>query len=725
MSDPSSRRRHLGRIALAPLVAALVWAAFPSTAALPPLLEVGRVADADVIAPIRVVVLKDEVARAREAENLAATVKPIVTLHPEAGQQAVRAADRFFAALDSALAAGARPADAARAAGVPLEASEAEALARAGDRGALRAAVLRTLGRVAEGYLAPGVSPSDLGRAIVLRAGSSDREVPVESVRTFSDLLVRGAALLPGGRGGGTPATEGAFARLLGEFYRPTLVYEREATERRRDALRRSVDSVETVVLAGQKIVGAHEVVTEDAARQLEALRAALATSGRGRTGTLLATLGGLGLNTLIVGLFGFILLFYRPEHYRSWRSLLCFAAGFALVAVVAGLLARQSPPRIELIPVALPTMLLAILFDARIAAVAAMALAALIGAQPALRGTDALVFCFVGGVAAALSLGRIRSRTQAYTSIASVAAIYAVAAAVSGAADNESLRAIGISAALGGVNALGSAALAMFLLPMLESFTRVTTDLRLLELSDPNQSLLRRLATEAPGTYAHSVAMANLCEAACNAIAKDGLLARVGCYYHDVGKLANPQMFVENLGRARNPHQPLSAAQSAAVIRRHVEDGLALAREYRLPEVVRRFIPEHHGTQEITYFLERAKEEAAGGGAAAVKAELFRYPGPKPQTAETAIALLADAVEAALRVLDEPAPETLRQAIDHLVTTRIESGQLDDAPLTLKQIAIVKREFLRVLSAQNHERIEYPEDAGGITADWETARAD
>ncbi len=723
MSDPSSRRRHLGRIALAPLVAALAWAAFPSTAALPPLLEVGRVADADVIAPIRVVVLKDEVARAREAENLAATVKPIVTFHPEAGQQAVRAADRFFAALDSALAAGARPADAARAAGVPLEASEAEALARAGDRGALRAAVLRTLGRVAEGYLAPGVSPSDLGRTIVLRAGSSDREVPVESVRTFSDLLVRGAALLP--RGGGTPATEGAFARLLGEFYRPTLVYEREATERRRDALRRSVDSVETVVLAGQKIVGAHEVVTEDAARQLEALRAALATSGRGRTGTLLATLGGLGLNTLIVGLFGFILLFYRPEHYRSWRSLLCFAAGFALVAVVAGLLARQSPPRIELIPVALPTMLLAILFDARIAAVAAMALAALIGAQPALRGTDALVFCFVGGVAAALSLGRIRSRTQAYTSIASVAAIYAVAAAVSGAADNESLRAIGVSAALGGVNALGSAALAMLLLPMLESFARVTTDLRLLELADPNQPLLRRLATEAPGTYAHSVAMANLCEAACNAIGKDGLLARVGCYYHDVGKLTNPQMFVENLGRARNPHEPLSAAQSAAVIRRHVEDGLTLAREHKLPEVVRRFIPEHHGTQEITYFLERAKEESGGGGGAALKPELFRYPGPKPQTAETAIALLADAVEAALRVLDEPAPETLGQAIDHLVKTRIESGQLGDAPLTLKQISIVKREFLRVLSAQHHERIEYPEDAGGITADWETARAD
>ena len=257
-------------------------------------------------------------------------------------------------------------------------------------------------------------------------------------------------------------------------------------------------------------------------------------------------------------------------------------------------------------------------------------------------------------------------------------------------------------------------------MLPLAETLTRSTTDLRLLELSDPNRPLLRRLATEAPGTYAHSVAMANLCEAACNAIGANGLLARVGCYYHDVGKLKHPQFFVENLGRGKNPHDQLTAQQSGAIIRRHVPDGLALAQEHGLPEAIQRFIPEHHGTQPISFFLERARDERNG----AVKEEDFQYPGPVPHTAETAVALLADSVEASLRVLEEPTPDTIADAIDHLVEQRIASGQLQAAPLTLRQLEIVKREFVHVLGGMYHQRMEYPEEAGGITADWEAPRA-
>jgi putative nucleotidyltransferase with HDIG domain len=291
----------------------------------------------------------------------------------------------------------------------------------------------------------------------------------------------------------------------------------------------------------------------------------------------------------------------------------------------------------------------------------------------------------------------------------------------VSGAAGEESLRAIGASAVYGGLNALGSAALAMLVLPLAEAFTHSTTDLRLLELSDPNRPLLRRLATEAPGTYAHSVAMANLCEAACNAIGANGLLARVGCYYHDIGKLRHPQYFVENQGHARNPHAQLTPEQSGAVIRRHVEDGLALADEHHLPEVLRRFIPEHHGTSPIAYFLERAREE---NPASSLREEDFHYPGPLPQSAETAVALLADSVEAALRVLDDPTPEKIEDAIAHLVRNRIEAGQLREAPLTLREVEVVQGEFVRVLASMHHNRVEYPEDAGGITADWESRRA-
>ncbi|HWO87907.1 MAG TPA: HDIG domain-containing protein, partial [Gemmatimonadales bacterium] len=646
--------------------------------------------------------------RAREAENLAGTVKPILRFNPEGVQVGILAADRFFAALDSAAAAGADLTEVAGTHGILLDTTELQLIRRPAQRSALRDALVRSLARAAEGYLPVGLSRAELGREVVLRRGGSERVVPTESLPTFGELLSRVA------QEGGTPERTALLERLIGAFYRPTLVYERDETERRRDALRATVDSVDTVVLAGQRIVAAHEVITERAARQIDALR--LALNADGRRFSVLGGLGLLGLNALIVGLFGVMLFFFRPQIYHAMRSMVFFAGSFALVAVAAGILVRQSPVRIELIPVALPVFLLAVLFDGRIAAVAAMALAALLGSQPALRGTEALVFCFVSGVAAALSMRRIRSRTQAWASIITVAAIYAAAAALSGAAAAEPISSIGTSAALGGVNALGSAALAMLVLPLAEHWTRSTTDLRLLELADPNHPLLRRLATEAPGTYAHSVSMANLCEAACNAIGANGLLARVGCYYHDVGKLTNPQLFVENLGRLRNPHDHLPPAQSAALIRRHVEDGIALARAHRIPEVIVQFIPEHHGTQEIRYFLDRAREQ----GGADLNSEVFRYPGPKPRSAETAVTLLADAVEAAVRVLDEPTPEVLADAIEHLVEDRIESGQLREAPLTLREIDQVKEEFVRVLSSMYHERIEYPEESGGLSADWE-----
>jgi len=387
------------------------------------------------------------------------------------------------------------------------------------------------------------------------------------------------------------------------------------------------------------------------------------------------------------------------------------------VVCVAAGLLARLVPSHPELIPVAFAIILFSVLFDGRIAAVAAMVLAALLGVQRAFAGSEVLFITFVGGVAAALSVQRIRRRSQVYTSIAVVTAVYALAAMVSGTAAGEPAALIVRSAALGGVNALASAALAMLALPLAERFTRTTTDLTLLELSDPDRPLLRRLATEAPGTYAHSIAMANLCEAACNAIGANGLLARVGCYYHDVGKLRHPQFFAENQTSPRNPHDQLKPSLSAAVIRRHVEDGLALAAEHRLPEAVRAFIPEHHGTTSIAYFLERARAEEGAGGP---REELFRYPGPRPRSAETAVALLGDAVEAALRVLDDPAPATVADAVEHLVETRVADGQLREAPLTLAQIETVKGEFVRVYAAMYHSRVEYPEDAGGITADWE-----
>jgi putative nucleotidyltransferase with HDIG domain len=254
-----------------------------------------------------------------------------------------------------------------------------------------------------------------------------------------------------------------------------------------------------------------------------------------------------------------------------------------------------------------------------------------------------------------------------------------------------------------------------MVLLPGAEQFAGVDTDFTLLEWSDLNRPLLRRLSLEAPGTYAHTIAIANLAESASNAIGANGLLARVGALYHDIGKLKKPQYFVENQAKGRNPHDKLKPTTSAAIIRNHVIEGLELAEEHKLPRGVRAFIREHHGTGPISYFLEKAKER---DGVPANTAE-FAYPGPSPRSVETAVVMLADGAEAAARVLNDPTPQKIREVVDRIVRQRIDQGQLRDAPITLAQLETVKEQFTRVLAGMYHSRIDYPASSGGITAEF------
>jgi len=232
----------------------------------------------------------------------------------------------------------------------------------------------------------------------------------------------------------------------------------------------------------------------------------------------------------------------------------------------------------------------------------------------------------------------------------------------------------------------------------------RIPDHIRWLAWADLNMPLMRRLSLEAPGTYAHTIAMANLTEAACNAIGADGLLGRVGSYYHDVGKLRKPQHFVENQPRGRNPHDKLKPATSAAIIRSHVRDGIELAKENGVPRPIRAFIAEHHGTLPIAYFLAKARERDDS-----VNASEYSYPGPIPQSAETAICMLADAAEAKVRALADPTPVAIRTMVEATIAQRMEEGQLADAPITLRQLSIVREQFVRILTGMFHGRIEYP----------------
>jgi putative nucleotidyltransferase with HDIG domain len=377
--------------------------------------------------------------------------------------------------------------------------------------------------------------------------------------------------------------------------------------------------------------------------------------------------------------------------------------------------IARTEPVRPELVPVAFAAVLLSLLFDQRISLVGVMVLAVLIGGQSAFRGTNALFMNLIGGAAAALAVRRIRRRNDSFRWILVAAVSYAAAAIAIGMTLDWPARDVFESAAWGGLNAAVSVVLALQLLPLAEHLTGIETDLTLLEWSDLNRPLMQRLSLEAPGTYAHTVAVANLAEAACRAIGANPLLARVGCYYHDIGKLARPQYFVENQRKGLNPHDKLRPDASASIIRNHVRDGLELAQRHGVPRRLRAFITEHHGTGSIAYFLERAREHSPG---VADPAE-YAYPGPLPQTAETAVVMLADGVEAAVRVLSEPSPKRIREVIDHIVRQRTEQGQLRDAPLTLRQVDVVKEEFARVLAGMYHARVDYPAASGGVTSEF------
>lgn len=710
---------HAGRWGLMGALAVFTYVLYPVAGGFEtPVLESGQVSPVDVVAPFAFRVLKSPAELAREAGALAATVRPVYEYQEGALDSVLSQVEALFAALASAESDSARIA-VARRFGIRLQPEEAAWLAAETARGAFRRALVR-LARVelVRGVAASGTVEFEVSREVVVRREGREVVLPRDSIVSFARYLAQRQRFHPAPN---SSLGDQVFVKLIHGLFRPTLVPNLKETERLRAELRASVDSVKDRVQANERIVAAHEVVTPEIRDRLLALRAELARRGQGRAGDLPGALGQILTNATILAIFWVLLLLYRAPAYRDLRQLGVLTVACALTVLGAWINLRFVSAAPELIPVPFAVMLIAILIDGRVAIVAALVLAALLGTQAAYGGQAAFYIASVGGVAATLGVGSIRRRSDLLAASGVVAAGLAIALLTVGLRYGWSLADLGTGVLRGGVNGLVSAALVTIALPVFESGARVTTDLTLLELSDPNHPLLRRLATEAPGTYAHSIAMANLCEAACNAIGASGLLARVGCYYHDIGKLRRPQFFVENQGHGANPHDKLKPEVSASLIRNHVKDGLALAEEYRLPAVVRAFIPEHHGTLEIPFFLERARNR---GGGQPPDPEVFRYPGPRPRSAETAVVMLADGVEAALRVLDDPSPEQVREAIEHLIEQRVEARQLAEAPLTLAQLDRVREEFIRVLGSMWHNRIDYPSSTGGISAEWNAAPA-
>ena len=263
-------------------------------------------------------------------------------------------------------------------------------------------------------------------------------------------------------------------------------------------------------------------------------------------------------------------------------------------------------------------------------------------------------------------------------------------------------------------INGLVSGFIVLGILPFIEKWFGVLTDLSLLELTDMNQPLLRKLSLEAPGTYHHSLRVGNLAEAAARAIRANSLLVRVGAYFHDIGKLNKPEYFVENEVEANSKHKNLSPMMSTLVITAHVKDGLEFAKYHRLPSRIFDFVEQHHGNSVVKYFYHEAKEKNNhNDNEDRVAPESFRYSGPKPQTKETAIVLLADSVEAASRALSSVTPAKLKGLVHDIIMSKLLDGQLDQSNITMSELKTIENTFTRGLAGVFHARIKYPEENG------------
>lgn len=515
---------------------------------------------------------------------------------------------------------------------------------------------------------------------------------------------------------GWTKKEKAALTRFLENLLVPTLVYNAEETESRRAVAASQVPAVEVQIKRGQTLVRYGEQITPGRLHQLDALRDLWKP-----TSLILRGLGFFIFIAILLYALWRYLVFYQSRYAKMRnRALLILViitselAIMRLATALADILDERfhrfhDPAALYFaVPLALGPLLATLLVDVNLGIITSFILAALTGLF--YGDVDMAVYLVMGSLAGIYSIREYRDRAAILKAGLAIGILNIISLVGLNVLRQNPLTLSGaidlIAIAL--LNGILASTIASMMLPALEYFFKIVTDIRLLELSNLNAPILRRLSVEAPGTYHHSLMVATLAEDAAEAIGANPLLARVSAYYHDIGKMLKPEYFVENQMRGFNKHEELAPRISSLVLTSHVKDGLQLAKEIGLPQRIREMIPQHHGTRMMTYFFNKAKETAEHKNSTVSDTD-FRYSGPKPQSKEAAIMMMADSVEAASRTLIDPNPSQIKGMIDRLVNGMVEDDQFDECDITFSDVRLVKESFFKILAGIYHRRIDYP----------------
>jgi putative nucleotidyltransferase with HDIG domain len=491
-------------------------------------------------------------------------------------------------------------------------------------------------------------------------------------------------------------------------FIMPNLRVNNAEIRARQVAAAAKISSVKETVNVGDVIVRAGQIISKRQAEIMAEMyrQQRLESAGENRLKYYLPALARFLLVLAAFVLMYLYLYYFHNKIFQSNPKLLALFFIYGLELLFIYVIGIRGGMPIYLYPIPIFSILITVLYDAEIGTFNTFILALLLGVLHRFNFPLVLVTIIVGMVAA-YSIQKVSHRTGFFKTILYTGITYIALVLLLESFNITPDEDIVTLAGYGLLNAVFAPLLAMGILPLFESLFGFTTNITLLELSDMNHPLLKRLSMEAPGTYHHSLMVGNLAEAAAKAIDANPLLARVGAYYHDIGKMEIPEYFVENQLGIKSKHDALTPSMSSIILTSHIKKGRRIGERADLPNEVLNFIEEHHGTMTMSYFLNKAKEM----GEAGIDTDDYRYPGPRPRIRETAIVMLADSVEAASRTLNEPKPSRIRNLVQNIINDRFQSGELEECPLTLKDLANIRESFVQILTGVFHHRIEYPEE--------------
>lgn len=680
-------------------------------------------ADNDLYAPFAFPIYKDERDYARERQLAAEKIYPVFEEDAAVSTQYIDSLQRFFMTLQNVLDRRSGVPTAEGSAGIPVSFTEHEWLhlwrlrnaerqpgtgrnAYTFDR--LRRDVLLVVnGLYLQGIVDVRKTQYRENELIAKRKRTTEQIVPLSR---FLDKYELGKAVQQTFIAGykGENDTVSAAVKIALTFLMPNVLFQREQTERE---VRFAVDLVPRTLGAvseGERIIAKRERVTEEIKLKLDSMRKAKEERGAGIN--VYVTFVGKAMHVFaIMWMLVMYIFLFRKRIYIDNAKLVMISSLFLFVCFIAFLTVQSGSdlPLRYLIVIPAVSMIFTIIFDSRISFYSTVVLSLLVSG---IRGNDYAIALssLVAGAFAIYTVRDIKKRTQIFSSIIYIFLGYAVMIIAFGLERYEAPGVVAGQLLMAGMNALLSPLLAYGLLIFFERVLYVSTELTLVDLSDLNHPVLRELAHKAPGSFHHSVSVATLAESAAQTIGANAVLARVGGLYHDIGKLVNAESFVENQIGTENRHRTMSPRKSVRVIAAHIEDGVNLARQHKLPQSVIDFIPMHHGTMHVGFFYEKALRQKRSRGE--VNENDFRYPGPRPNTKETAIVMLADGVEASTRAINEPTVEKIEANIDSLIKLRLLEGELDDSTLNMRDLNRIKESFLKILIGIHHSRLRYPE---------------